>query len=314
MSVTAQLTNFEATSDFSVPEFYPDDCGETAFSVLEHVRDGMALTGDAIAKVRDQMAALGLPVKGGTTMGELVDFFSQHRGLAVEYTNGYGSSWDAIHQTLLAHAGRDGVVLEVELAYKLVDNEPGVYRHFVAVGGIHPTRGYLIANGDTLDSLASHGGHGKIVPCYWMDKNQLAAARPSACAIVTGLPHTETLSAAVAEAPQARIVEGSIVHDNTQEHVAQSATTREQPSDPEGASEGQGGASGAGEAANDPRQTQPPAAVPQPVSAPAATLGATLGAEDVANIRGQLQAMQATLTQHQDALSRILVSLPTGGA
>lgn len=203
MSVTAQLVGFEACSEFSAPEFHNDTCGECAFLVLEHVKDGASLTGDAVSQVRDQMQAQGLPVAGGTTMGELVSFFSQHRGLDVVYTNGYGSSWDAIHQTLLDHAGRDGCVIEVEHADNLTGNERRVNRHYVAIGGIHPTLGYLVANGDDVNALAQHGGHGHIIPTRWMDKSVIAAAQPSACAIVRGLPSQDSISAAALEAPQA---------------------------------------------------------------------------------------------------------------
>jgi hypothetical protein len=108
------------------------------------------------------MASKGFPVAGGVTMGELVAEGIHWRGVNIEYTNPYGSSWDQIHQTLLDHAGRDGILLEVELAYALTGNEPGVHRHYVAIGAIHPTLGYLVANGDDVRALNSAGGHGHI--------------------------------------------------------------------------------------------------------------------------------------------------------
>ena len=207
MTVTASLTNFEAVSEFW---HYTDTCGETAGLVLEHCKDGVALNGPDVDAVRQDMAAQGYKVAGGLTMSEIVDYFSKHRGLNIQYVNQYGASWDQIHQTLLAHAGRDGIVLEVELAYALTGNEPGVHRHFIAIGGIHPTLGYLVANGDDVRALNAAGGHGKIIPCRWMDKGVIQAARPSACAVVYGLPHTFGANIAL---PQAHINAAGLVED-----------------------------------------------------------------------------------------------------
>lgn len=287
MSVTAQLTGFEACSEFSSPEFHNDTCGECAFLVLEHVRDGTSETGDAVSAVRDAMQAAGLRVAGGTTMGELVDFFATHRGLSVEYTNGYGSSWDAIHATLLNHAGRDGCVIEVELAYNLTGNEPGVHRHYVAIGGIHPTRGYLVANGDDVMALAAHGGHGHIIPCRWMDKNVIASARPSACAIVTGLPHSMSLSAAALAAPQARINEAGMIEDAT------GAATEAGDEEPAGASGS---------------QEQAPSEVTP--AAPSPLLPRYFDSDNLVTFRQQITQMQQALAQCVTCLGGMLGSLP----
>lgn len=190
MGVNATLDHFEAASEFSSPHFENDTCGEAAFLMIEHCRDGAGLTGDAVYHVREDMAAKGFAVAGGTTMGELVTYFKEHRGLDVVYANGYGDSWEHIHQTLLEHAGRDGVVIEVERAYALTGNEGGVRRHYVAIGGIHPTLGYLVGNGDDVLALAQHDGHGKVIPARWMDHTVIERARPSACAVIRGLAHT----------------------------------------------------------------------------------------------------------------------------
>jgi hypothetical protein len=204
MGITAELDNFIGASEFAdTPSgLINDTCGERAFTVFQHCKRGTVLSGDEIAMVRDDMRAKGYRVEGGTVMSDLCAYFGRANAsggqLEIVYANAYGSSWDEIHQTLLDHAGRDGVVLEVELAYNLTGNEPKVKRHYVAVGAIHPVKGYLIANGDDIMALRSAPapyGHGRVIPTRWMDKTVLAAARPSAAAVVRGLSYVEDLSA-----------------------------------------------------------------------------------------------------------------------
>lgn len=185
MAVAATLPNFQALSEFWAG--LSDTCGETACLVTQHALYGApALTGDEIVKFRSDMAAHGYPVQGGTTMGNLVAYCQKVRGLAVTYANTWANTAanrDAIHQTLLDHAGRDGIVLQVAAAHSLPGNEPGVNSHFIAVGGVDPVKGYLVANGDDVNALASANGHGKIIPCRWMTWAQLVAAQPVASAV-----------------------------------------------------------------------------------------------------------------------------------
>jgi hypothetical protein len=236
-AVTAELDNFVAASEFSTPHFKNDTCGEDAFRLIQHAKSGADVTGDTMYNLRNDMAAHGFAVQGGTVMTDLVKYFSQVQGLDVELVNGYGTGaqeWPAIHATLLAHAGRDGVVIEVEHASNLTNNEGGVNRHYVAIGGIHPVKGYLVGNGDDRNALAAAGGHGKIIPAVWMDHNVIAAAQPSACAVIHGLSYTTDLSAGAIAAPQvaslpaARIVDGSISPLDT----TPATSDPEQPSDP----------------------------------------------------------------------------------
>lgn len=187
MSVASIIDRFEAVSEFW---HHKDTCGQTAGLVLEHCKDGIPLNGDDVDAVRADMAAHGYGVQGGTTMSELVSYFREHRGLDITEMCPYGSSWETIHQALLDHAGRDGVILEVNAAYDLTDNEAGVHSHYVAIGGIDPVKGYLVANGDDVDALASHDGHGKVIPTRWMGKGVIESAQPRAVAIVRGLAHS----------------------------------------------------------------------------------------------------------------------------
>jgi hypothetical protein len=187
MSVTAYLNKFQALSEFW---HHTDTCGETAFLVLQHLVDGIPLSGPSVDGVRADMAAHHYGVNGGTDMASLVAYFRDIRKLDAVYANRYGDSLDNIHKTLLEHAGRDGIVLQVNRAYNLTGNERGVNSHFVAIGGIHPTQGYLVANGDDVRATNAYGGHGKIIPCRWMSWATIASAEPVAVALVMNIPHT----------------------------------------------------------------------------------------------------------------------------
>jgi hypothetical protein len=187
MSVEAYLNKFQALSEFW---HHTDTCGETAFAVLEHLIDGIPLSGPTVDGIRADMAAHKYGVVDGTKMSTLVNYFRDIRKLSVLYANTYGDSPDNIHKTLLGHAGRNGVVLQVNKAYNLTGNEPGVQSHYVAIGGIHPTQGYLVANGDDVRATNAYSGHGKIIPCRWMSWATVASAEPVAVALVLNIPHT----------------------------------------------------------------------------------------------------------------------------
>lgn len=63
---------------------------------------------------------------------------------------------DAIHAQIksAAMAGLPSIIV-ITRAYNLPDNEAGVAGHFVVIGGIDSTKGYLIANGDTKTAIAT---------------------------------------------------------------------------------------------------------------------------------------------------------------
>lgn len=198
--VTAELDNFEAASEFGN---FPDGqfdaatavaCGQRACSLFQHVKYGTVLDSAEIIAVVEDMKAKGFDVTHGTTIHQLQAYFSRPDAvggqLDIVIGNDYGSTWDEIHATLLAHAGRDGVVVEVSRASLLPDNEQGVFNHYVGEGAIDPVKGYLTGNGDCLEALAGNGGHGKIVPAQWVDAPEMARAVPIATLIIRNLPHT----------------------------------------------------------------------------------------------------------------------------
>jgi hypothetical protein len=66
------------------------------------------------------------------------------------------------------------VIAFVSRAYALTLNQPGIYGHFICMGGINSVKGYTTANGDTLDGLKSIPG--AEVPVQWNTWAQLVSA------------------------------------------------------------------------------------------------------------------------------------------
>lgn len=69
------------------------------------------------------------------------------------------------------------VIIQVVNAQALPNNEAGVKSHFVTIGGIDSDRGYLVANGDTLDAFSSPVG--ATLPLQWASWSTLVNAQIS---------------------------------------------------------------------------------------------------------------------------------------
>ena len=81
----------------------------------------------------------------------------------------------ALHAFLKAQCvAGNPIIIEVSNASALPHAEQGVHYHFVTIGGIDSTLGYLIANGDTTDAF-SHP-NGATLPLYWATWAQLVTA------------------------------------------------------------------------------------------------------------------------------------------
>lgn len=111
----------------------------------------------------------------GTTLGNIYWHLTKHLAhLAAYIPYSDTPNMDALHTVIKAQmVAGDPVILQVTRAYNLPRNEKGVDVHFVTLGGIDSTAGYLVANGDTTDALASAE---LIVPTYWATWAQLVAA------------------------------------------------------------------------------------------------------------------------------------------
>jgi hypothetical protein len=195
------LPDFKGLSEFWG---FHDACGPDALLMNLHCLSGYRLDGPAVDALRQDMLRRGLFAPGGTTMRKIAQ---EARDLGYRVDDSLAgwslSHVDAIHEALKQHAGcvdgdgaMHGVVLQVNAAHNLIGNEPSVMSHFVAVGGMDASAGYLIGNGDDVNALNSHNGHGKIIPCRWMGWDVLASAQPTALLVVFGkdsamLPYTQ---------------------------------------------------------------------------------------------------------------------------
>ncbi len=83
----------------------------------------------------------------------------------------------ALHAFVKQHTlAQNPLIVQVVNAQALPHAEQGVYSHFVAIGGIDSVKGYLVANGDTVDALQTTA---LTVPLYWATWAQLVAAKIS---------------------------------------------------------------------------------------------------------------------------------------
>lgn len=103
-----------------------------------------------------------------------------HLGLHANHIAGYIPYADvpnltALHAFVKAQAlAQNPIIIEIGNAAALPHNEAGIQFHFVVLGGIDSTAGYLVANGDTTDALSSTA---LTVPTYWATWQQLVNAK-----------------------------------------------------------------------------------------------------------------------------------------
>ena len=113
----------------------------------------------------------------GTTLSNIYWHVTQKRPLHLAGYIPYSSSPNmaALHSFIKLQTFRKNpVIVFISKAYNLTANEKGVYGHFVTLGGIDSVKGYLTANGDTLDGLRS--AVGATIPLQWNTWAQLTAA------------------------------------------------------------------------------------------------------------------------------------------
>jgi len=112
----------------------------------------------------------------GTTLGNIYWHLGElHAHLAGYIPTVNSPNLTALHDFVKRHTYHGNpVIIFISRAYNLTKNEAGVYGHFVTLGGIDSTLGYVTANGDTLDGLRSAAG--AIIPCQWNTWAQLVAA------------------------------------------------------------------------------------------------------------------------------------------
>jgi hypothetical protein len=126
----------------------------------------------------------------GMTIEQIAEGFHAHYGVTPVKTVGWtGSlSWQTFHSDLIsALLSHQLVIVLVQRAFNLPDNQPNVNDHFLLVGGIDTNLGYFCCNGDTKTALQ----HGGIVSPVWYTSWNLESAMPGAYMI---LPAIESVS------------------------------------------------------------------------------------------------------------------------
>lgn len=133
---------------------------------------------DAKAKqwIAEYAAAGRASATGITTLGNI----HWHLQLHAPHLAGYipwsaTPNLDALHTFVKTHMLlQNPVIIEVGNAAALPNNQTGIQFHFVVLGGIDSTLGYLVANGDTQEALTTTH---ELVQTHWATWQQLITAK-----------------------------------------------------------------------------------------------------------------------------------------
>lgn len=166
MSVPATTaTTHREIAGFIAPidEFqgHNDDCGPYAIMAALRPFDSATYPFDAhtLNTIRQEMIDHKEWVWGsdgkshGCNVDHIASYLRRHGyGSTVFSSYGEGGKFDlaTFHDTLRMYAGVKPIIFEPSQAYHLPGNEAGTLYHWVTVGGLDSTEGYLVANGDEL--------------------------------------------------------------------------------------------------------------------------------------------------------------------
>jgi len=178
-AVHLEIPGFAALSE----QGHWDACAVVAEADALHVCgwNGVKLESNTIDAWRWQYVQQRNPIRwtqgAGTTLGNIMWHLAyMHADHIAGYIPYSGQpNMDQLHNFVKAQSLKQNpIIIEVSNAQALPHAEQGVHYHFVTLGGIDSTLGYLVANGDTLDAL--RGPAGAIVPTYWATWSTLALA------------------------------------------------------------------------------------------------------------------------------------------
>lgn len=191
MSIVAELPEQGALSEF-VAGFH-GDCGEDAELMALHALRGTPLTEQSLREIVTRHQQHGWADASGAE--PLAAIARDLDLLGVRYTlYPYCEPWPEAewHPLLLAHAGRQPIILQVANAQALPGDERGVSYHFICVEGVD-LAGYATGDGD---NAAARTG---MMVTY--DIGQLAAARPCGMIVCARTVLQESRPAAATESP-----------------------------------------------------------------------------------------------------------------
>lgn len=188
-----------------------DACGCVANEVALAALSGRTPdAGLAAAARRRDLAASRFTIGSGQALSDIAWDLEQ-RGCHDLQQIGYTDAPDlnALHDFIKRAAlAQIPVIIELRHASALPDNEAGVNYHFVVLGGIDSTLGYLVANGDTRTGIAHQALYGHFpgcgnLPTNWATWQTLEAAGICGAIALKPVPPLPPSPAPVESAPVA---------------------------------------------------------------------------------------------------------------
>lgn len=156
-----------------------DTCGPIVVLDYLHVSEGATLDIAAVDALRTEAINAGL-MNVGNEIGMTTDQVAAlctRKGISVIKNSGYQANLDlaVFHADLIAAMlNKQAVIIEVDAAHNLPNNQAGVDAHFILAWGIDSALGYWIANGDTYAALATTTPSSPV----WYSIGQIEAAQP----------------------------------------------------------------------------------------------------------------------------------------
>lgn len=175
-NVHIEIPGFKALSE----QAHWDACGPIAEIDSLHVCPAFAvpLTEASIVAYRSQYVAAGHWRGNGCYLSDIHWHLTSVVKAPIAAYIAYSATPNLtnLHALVKTHTYKQNpVIIQVLNAQALPHAEQGVKSHFVALGGLDSTLGYLVANGDTTDAI--QGPPGAIVPCYWATWQTLVNAK-----------------------------------------------------------------------------------------------------------------------------------------
>ncbi len=183
------VSEFPDTASNGLPAIR-DACWIAAWMPIAHSYNAAnPLTAQELVRLRADMTSKGDWSNGGIPMSYGERYVREVLKLQTLYPADYqyhsgGTKAEVLHEALKVHAGINGCILQLGAAHNLPYNEAGVNSHFIGIGGIDSQSGYLVANGDDVDALAAHNGHGKVLQTRWQGWGALLKAVPTALLVI----------------------------------------------------------------------------------------------------------------------------------
>ena len=161
---TQSMSEFPRPAGGGVPA-YVDACGCNANTNACAALNLGSQTEDAQTAIRNRDISLGwFTPGGGQTLdcihSDILQFNADTASVVAYIPYSQPGSWSAMLPLIRLYAGVFPIIIQIGTAYNLLDNESGVYEHFVLIAGYDDANGeedFKILNGDDILSLGWSG-------------------------------------------------------------------------------------------------------------------------------------------------------------